>query len=186
MSDDHDRDPNRHGNGRFVPGHSIRGVYPGPGLTRRNGDPPQHLDDALIDRLAGSVRAGLSMRGACGLHGVVLKTFTRWRQRGEAERLEGLDTPYARLSLAIDYARGEQELELVDGAKTGALPERVCMFLLERRFPDYQLRTAVEVDAVVAPDSSARERIEAKLMRALEGDRHPLGLGPGDANGGQR
>lgn len=143
--------------GRFTPDHP----YPaGPGAVTG-------LDDELIAALAAETRKD-SFRGACNRLGVLLRTAQGWRTRGERERAIGVDSPYARFSAAIDRARGEQELELVEGAKTGALPERVAMFLLERVHQQtYQQKQTLEIEGHVE-HTDVRARLEARLIRTLE------------------
>jgi len=143
-------------------------MNPGPGRRRRNPPgPAMQLTDELTAKLAEEIMGGLSMKGACGRLGVVYESFRNWRKHGERDRLEGVDSTWARLSLAIDFARAEQEFDLVDGAKTGVVPERVALFLLERRFPDYQQRQAIEVEGRVE-HTDVRARLEARLIRTLE------------------
>lgn len=132
----------------------------GPGL-------PMRLNDELIAKLAAEARKD-SFNGACHRLGVLPREGRRWRAFGERDRGLGVDSLYARFSAAIDRARGEQELELVEGAKTGALPERVAMFLLERVHQQtYQQKQTLEIEGHVE-HSDVRRRLEAKLIRDLD------------------
>lgn len=91
-------------------------------------------DKSQMIQLLSHIAAGLSYSAACGLTGVDLRTFYRWRKRGKDK-----DSPkeYRLFAAALSRAEGEAELRAVN-AWTSSFERdwKAAQAYLARRFPE--------------------------------------------------
>lgn len=91
-------------------------------------------DKSQMIQLLSHIAAGLSYSAACGLVGVDLRTFYRWRKKGKEK-----DSPreYRLFAAALSRAEGEAELRAVN-AWTSSFERdwKAAQAYLARRFPE--------------------------------------------------
>jgi transposase len=97
---------------------------------------PPKLDEQTIEDIARLVRVGTPISGAAQTVGISTSTFYSWLERGESTK--PADAPYRKFREAIEQARAEGEVLLVQRIQNAAAKGswQAAAYLLERRYSD--------------------------------------------------
>jgi len=123
---------------------------------------PCKLTPEMQKRIGDNIALGLTYRLAAELVGVTYKTFNEWNQKGQKEK-SGKYYQFAQ-HIKKCNAEGARILleKLNDAAKAGNC--QVCMFILERRFPEeFGRRVYRKTNAV---SENKNENVEITIMEA--------------------
>ena len=98
-------------------------------------------EERITKQVSECVKMGMTVKASARAVGIVPRTLLTWTERGEEELLEGLDTCYTRLVIAINRADSEfvaRNLQVISrtaqaGGKIGWC---AAAWLLERTHPD--------------------------------------------------
>lgn len=134
---------------------------------------PTRLHDGLIDRVCDLIRRGATQRHACLALGIPERTFLSWKARGtkaDAEMEANGTVPdqervYLRFLHAIEGARAEAAVEVVDALKRLALGETVSEIEVV-----YDEETDEEVARIVRFEKPSERAMEFYLERSHPAD----------------
>jgi transposase len=89
-------------------------------------------------RILDALQMGASFEVAGRFAGISGRTLSAWNSQGRADIEQGIDSEYARLSEAIELARGEAGMKYLRNIEN-AIPKdwRAAAYKLERMFPEY-------------------------------------------------
>jgi transposase len=95
---------------------------------------PSKLTPEIQKRIGDNITFGLTYRLAAELAGVTYKTFNEWNQKGQTEK-SGKYYQFAQYIKKCNADGARKLLERIqEAAKAGNC--QVCMWILDRRFPD--------------------------------------------------
>lgn len=96
-------------------------------------------------RILDAIEMGASFKVAAKFANMDVRTLHEWRTQGRADLDAGLDTEFARLTEAIEIARGNAGMKYLRNIE-GAMHKdwRAAAYKLERMFPEYQ-KSAVSI-----------------------------------------
>jgi transposase len=127
---------------------------------------PSKLTPDIQKRIGDNIALGLTYRLAAELAGVTYKTFNEWNQNGQTEQ-SGKYSEFAHHIKKCNATGAKILLENLNAAaKVGNC--QVCMFILERRFPEEFGRRAYRKTNVVSKNINANVEItvqEADILR---------------------
>jgi hypothetical protein len=96
---------------------------------------PSKLDEDTQAKVCAALRTGNFVRPACEFAGISQSTYYAWRERGEADREAGLNTPFLEFLEATTRASAEGELlavsRLAENVRNG--DQRAIEFFLTHR-----------------------------------------------------
>jgi hypothetical protein len=127
---------------------------------------PSKLTPDIQQRIGDNIALGLTYRLATESVGVTYKTLNEWNQRGQTEK-SGKYYQFAQHIKKCNADGARKLLEkLNDSANAGNC--QVCMWILERRFPDEFGRCVYRKTNVVSENVNANVEItvmEADILR---------------------
>ena len=93
--------------------------------------------------ILGAIRMGATIKQACGIAGIAVTTFNRWKHRAKEGEVLYLDF-FEEMAMAVDQAIG-RKLQVIDQA-ANAGNWTAAAWWLERNFPElYGQRTRAEL-----------------------------------------
>jgi transposase len=123
---------------------------------------PSKLTPEIQKRIGDNISLGLTYSLASEAAGITYKTFNEWNQKGQKEK-SGKYFEFAQ-HIKKCNAEGARKLleKLNDAAEAGNC--QVCMFILERRFPDEFGRRVYKKMNIVSENKN--ENIEITVQEA--------------------
>jgi transposase len=127
---------------------------------------PSKLTSEIQQRIGDNIALGLTYRLAAQSVGITYKTLNEWNQKGQKEQ----SGKYYQFSQHIQKCNAEGAMKLLErlneAVKAG--DTRICMFILERRFPEDFGRRQYRKMNVVSENINANVEItiqEGDLLR---------------------
>jgi hypothetical protein len=118
---------------------------------------PSKLTPDIQQRIGENISLGLTYRLAAELAGVTYKTFNEWNQKGQTEK-SGKYFEFAQHIKKCNADGARKLLErLNDAVEAGNC--QVCMFILERRFPEEFGRRIYKKTNVVSANQTVNVEI---------------------------
>ena len=134
---------------------------------------PSKLTPDIQQRIGENIALGLTYRLAAELAGVTYKTFNEWNQKGQTEQSGKYNQFYQYIQKCNADAARKLLKNLNAAAKAGNC--QVCMFILERRFPEEFGRRVYRKTNVVSENLNQNieinitdaEKIREKIIEKL-------------------
>lgn len=89
----------------------------------------------VIESICASIRGGSYVNAACGRARVSYRSFFGWKERGQKERDEDIESIYTQFLDAIEHAEADNEVMLVEQVASDT-DWRAKMEILKRRYSD--------------------------------------------------
>jgi len=137
---------------------------------------PEKLNNELKESIVNCIRSGLSYKYTCYYVGIVEKTFIDWRQHGESDINEGIDSIYSQLSEEVKKAESEAILMRLKNIHNASKESwQAAAWFLERKYHNefgrkdrHQIEGAVQIETVLsALPPELAETIRAALAESL-------------------